>query len=57
LDPKGTAWHRSDTDRAGEPVYYIDGAPASCPSWVMSTRAELEATFGAPMRPVGGEDE
>ncbi|MEC3995075.1 hypothetical protein VSR01_16640 [Actinacidiphila sp. DG2A-62] len=57
MDPKGTVWHRSDTDRAGEPVYYIDGAPASCPSWVMSTRAELEATFGAPMRPVGGEDQ
>lgn len=55
LDPNGHIWHRSNTDRAGESLYYIDGAPETCPAWVMSTRAELEATFGAPMTSVGGD--
>lgn len=54
LDPKGNVWHRSATDRAGEPVYYVDGAPATCPVWMLSTRAELEETFGAPMT-AGGD--
>jgi len=54
MDPNGKTWHRSEHVRNGEPLFYIDGAPASCPVWVMSTEAELAGLFGAPMVHAGG---
>lgn len=55
VDPNGKTWHESELHRRGdEALYFIDGAPATCPAWVMSTEAELVALFGAPMTHVGG---
>lgn len=55
VDPRGKIWHRSEKRRLnGEALYYIDGAPATCPAHVMSTEAELAGLFGAPMRAVDG---
>lgn len=55
VDPNGKTWHQSEVHtRGGVPLFYIDGAPASCPAWVMSTEAELVGLFGAPMTRVGG---
>lgn len=49
VDPNGKTWHQSERTRDGQPLFYIDGAPATCPAWVMSTEAELVGLFGAPM--------
>lgn len=50
VDPNGKTWHESELHtRDGKPLFYIDGAPVTCPAWVMSTEAELVALFGAPM--------
>jgi hypothetical protein len=54
VDPNGRTWHASGRTRDGEPLYFIDGAPATCPTFVMSTEAELTESFGAPMTPAGG---
>jgi hypothetical protein len=56
VDPKGKVWHQSDRHtRDGEPLFYIDGAPATCPALVMSTEAELAGLFGAPMTHGGAQ--
>lgn len=54
IDPRGVLWHRAESTRDGEALYVIDGVdPATVRSWVMSTRAQLEDLFGAPMREAG----
>lgn len=49
VDPNGKTWHQAEHRRNGEPLFYIDGASATCPAWVMSTEAELVGIFGEPM--------
>lgn len=54
VDPRGVLWHRAEPTRDGEALYVIAGVdPATVRTWVMSTRAQLEDLFGAPMREAG----
>ncbi|WP_329368899.1 hypothetical protein OG896_25005 [Streptomyces sp. NBC_00669] len=55
IDKDGHVWRCAVETRDGNALYYLDGT-SGCPSWVMSTQAELEDLFGAKMRPfTGGE--
>lgn len=45
--PNGKVWRATEHRRNGAVLYVIDGIdPAQCPRLAMSTRMELEATFG-----------